>query len=47
MFWGALLAVSIFIYLLLDGFDLGVGMLFGFTRSEADRQSMLSTLARE
>ena len=29
MYWVALLAISILIYLLLDGFDLGVGMLFG------------------
>jgi cytochrome d ubiquinol oxidase subunit II len=28
MFWVTLLAVSILIYVLLDGFDLGVGMLF-------------------
>ena len=32
MFWVALLAISILLYLLLDGFDLGVGMLFGAGR---------------
>ena len=32
MFWVAILAVSILLYVLLDGFDLGVGMLFGLTR---------------
>jgi cytochrome d ubiquinol oxidase subunit II len=45
MFWATLLAVSILIYLLLDGFDLGVGMLFGLTNEEAKRDVMLSTVA--
>jgi cytochrome d ubiquinol oxidase subunit II len=31
MFWATLLAVSILLYVLLDGFDLGVGILFGLT----------------
>lgn len=43
-FWVALLAISILIYLLLDGFDLGVGMLFGLARSEAKREAMLRTV---
>ena len=45
MYWVALLAISILIYLLLDGFDLGVGMLFGVAGSEAQRDAMLSTVA--
>ena len=45
LFRVALLVVSILVYLLLDGFDLGVGMLFGLTRSNADRDTMLSTVA--
>jgi cytochrome bd ubiquinol oxidase subunit II len=45
MFWVALLAISILIYLLLDGFDLGVGMLYGLARSEAVRNTMLNTIA--
>ncbi|WP_315767018.1 MULTISPECIES: cytochrome d ubiquinol oxidase subunit II [unclassified Bradyrhizobium] len=45
MFWVALLAISILIYLLLDGFDLGVGMLFGLAGGEAKRDAMLSTVA--
>lgn len=31
MFWVAVLAISILLYVLLDGFDLGVGILFGIT----------------
>ncbi|MFH0300243.1 cytochrome d ubiquinol oxidase subunit II [Bradyrhizobium sp. 31Argb] len=45
MFWVALLAISILIYLLLDGFDLGVGMLFGLAKNEKDRNEMLHTVA--
>lgn len=45
MYWVALLAVSILIYLLLDGFDLGAGMLFGVAGSEAKRHAMLNTVA--
>ena len=45
MFWVALLAISILIYLLLDGFDLGVGMLFALTKSKSDRNEMLHTVA--
>jgi cytochrome bd ubiquinol oxidase subunit II len=45
MFWVSLLAVSILLYVLLDGFDLGVGMLFGLTNSEARRGAMLSAVA--
>src|SRR5277367_6687404 len=45
MFWAALLAVSILLYVLLDGFDLGIGILFGLTHSEARRRTMLSAVA--
>jgi cytochrome d ubiquinol oxidase subunit II len=45
MFWAALLAISMLLYLLLDGFDLGVGMLYGLTRGEDDRKTMLGTIA--
>src|SRR5262249_48715622 len=45
MFWVSVIAISMLLYLLLDGFDLGVGMLFGLTRSEASRTIMLRTIA--
>jgi cytochrome bd ubiquinol oxidase subunit II len=44
-FWVTLLAISMLIYLLLDGFDLGVGMLYALTRGEAARTTMLNTIA--
>jgi cytochrome bd ubiquinol oxidase subunit II len=45
MFWVSLLAISILLYVLLDGVDLGVGMLFGLTNSEARRGVMQSAVA--
>jgi cytochrome d ubiquinol oxidase subunit II len=45
MYWVLLLAVSILLYVLLDGFDLGVGMLFGLARGEERRDAMLSAVA--
>ncbi len=45
MFWVTLLVVSILLYVLLDGFDLGVGMLFGLTRDEARHSAMLSAVS--
>jgi cytochrome d ubiquinol oxidase subunit II len=45
MFWVAILAVSILLYVLLDGFDLGIGILFGLTGNEEKRRAMLSAVA--
>jgi cytochrome d ubiquinol oxidase subunit II len=45
IFWVCVLAVSILFYVLLDGFDLGVGILFGFTRNEQRRREMLAAVA--
>lgn len=45
MFWAAVLAISILLYVLLDGFDLGVGILFGTTRDPERRGAMLSAIS--
>jgi cytochrome bd ubiquinol oxidase subunit II len=45
MFWVLLLAISILLYVVLDGADLGIGMLFGLTNSEVRRGAMLSAVA--
>jgi cytochrome bd ubiquinol oxidase subunit II len=45
MFWVAILAIAVLLYVLLDGFDLGVGILFGLTRDEGRRRAMLSAVA--
>jgi cytochrome bd ubiquinol oxidase subunit II len=45
LFWVFVLAISTLLYVLLDGFDLGIGVLFGLTRDEARRRTMLSAVA--
>jgi cytochrome d ubiquinol oxidase subunit II len=45
LFWAFVLATSTLLYVLLDGFDLGVGILFGFTRSAAARDAMVNAVA--
>jgi cytochrome d ubiquinol oxidase subunit II len=45
LFWAGVIALAIMVYVILDGFDLGVGILFGSTRDEAQRETMMSTIA--
>lgn len=45
MFWVSLLAISILLYVLLDGVDLGVGLLFGLAKGEGHRDAMLGAVA--
>lgn len=45
MFWAGIIALSILIYVVLDGYDLGVGILFGTTRDEDYRDHMISSIA--
>src|SRR6202030_1092359 len=45
LFWVFVLVIATLLYVLLDGFDLGVGIIFGLTRNEARRQMMLSAVA--
>ena len=45
MFWVSLLAISILLYVLLDGVDLGVGLLFSLANGEIRRGAMLSAVA--
>ena len=45
IFWVSLLAISILLYVLLDGVDLGVGLLFGLANGEARRGAMLNAVA--
>ena len=39
----AVIAAAILVYVILDGFDIGVGILFGTTRDEAHRVQMMTT----
>src|SRR6202011_144840 len=43
--WSALIAAAVGLYVILDGFDLGVGALFPFARTEADRDTMMNSVA--
>ena len=45
MFWAGVVACAILLYVILDGFDLGVGVLFGTTGDEAHRAAMMGTIA--
>jgi cytochrome bd ubiquinol oxidase subunit II len=45
LFWAAVVAVAIMAYVILDGFDLGVGILFGAAENEARRDHMLAAIA--
>lgn len=45
VFWAGVIAVSILVYVILDGFDLGVGILFGTTWDENKRSRMMDSLA--
>jgi cytochrome bd ubiquinol oxidase subunit II len=44
LFWASLLAVTTSLYVLLDGFDLGIGILFVFA-DESNRRKMLSAIS--
>jgi cytochrome bd ubiquinol oxidase subunit II len=43
--WALLIATGVFLYVALDGFDLGVGILFPFTRGESERDQMMNSVA--
>ena len=43
--WAGLLAFAVLAYVVLDGFDLGVGILFAAERGAEDRNTMVNTIA--
>lgn len=45
LIWYVLILLSAFLYILLDGFDLGVGILFPFAPSDQCRDRMMSSIA--
>jgi cytochrome d ubiquinol oxidase subunit II len=45
LFWAAVIAFAIVVYVILDGFDLGVGILFGLAENEGRRDHMLATIS--
>lgn len=43
--WAGIIAFAVLVYVILDGFDLGIGILFPFARSEYDRDTMMNSVA--
>lgn len=43
--WALLIGTAIALYIVLDGFDLGLGILFPYFRSETDRDQMMNSVA--
>ena len=43
--WAVIIAFGIFVYVLLDGFDLGLGILFPAAPSDAARDRMMRSVA--
>ena len=45
LFWAGVMGLAIMLYTILDGFDLGVGVLFGTTQDEPMRDQMMDSIA--
>jgi len=45
LIWAILIAISVFAYVALDGFDLGMGILFPWIREEKYRDRMVNSVA--
>src|SRR3990170_454425 len=43
--WGAILALAVFLYVLLGGYDLGLGVLFPLAPSHEDRDAMMGSVS--
>lgn len=45
LIWVGIIGLGVFIYVILDGFDLGIGILFPFIKSSEERDVMMNTVA--
>ena len=43
--WATLIGAAVALYVILDGFDLGIGILFPFTREDRERDQMIGSIA--
>ncbi|MFU0507773.1 cytochrome d ubiquinol oxidase subunit II [Pseudaminobacter sp. NGMCC 1.201702] len=43
--WAVIIAFGLMMYVIMDGFDLGIGILFPFVRDRSDRDVMVNTVA--
>lgn len=45
LIWYGIIGLAVFIYVVLDGFDLGIGILFPFASNRAERDLMMNSIA--
>ena len=45
LIWAMILALAVLLYVVLDGFDLGIGILFPLAMSDAHRDTMMNSIA--
>ncbi|ARU89861.1 cytochrome d ubiquinol oxidase subunit II [Pseudomonas sp. M30-35] len=45
LIWAVLIAFGVMMYVIMDGFDLGIGILFPFVRDEGERDLMMNSVA--
>jgi cytochrome d ubiquinol oxidase subunit II len=45
LIWAGIIGIAVALYVILDGFDLGVGILFPTSRDEKERDQMISSIA--
>src|SRR5215471_8606660 len=45
LIWSVLIGFGLMMYVVMDGFDLGIGILFPFVQSRSDRDTMINTVA--
>ena len=45
LIWAVIIIFGVMMYVVMDGFDLGIGMLFHFVKGERDRDVMMNTVA--
>lgn len=45
LIWAVIIIFGVMMYVVMDGFDLGIGMLFPFVKDERDRDVMMNTVA--
>ena len=43
--WAALIGTAVALYVILDGFDLGIGILFPFAKEDREKNQMIDTIA--
>jgi len=45
LIWVAIIGLGVLMYVVMDGFDLGIGIMFPFIQGEQERDVMMNTVA--